>query len=158
MSTGASIRKCCRLLIYWINGHRWMWTMHWSCSVQRSLIQLFEGNWTLSNCNCCDTKRHHKTINDYKWLLCIFSYAITRLKQAPDDDLVLYLLQLVQALKYENFDEIEVRFSSLLPQLPISKSFVSQLFFCFVVNVYRKPTRESLLIAMSSNPLMAVNR
>lgn len=38
----------------------------------------------------------------------IFSYAITRLKQAPDDDLVLYLLQLVQALKYENFDDIEV--------------------------------------------------
>lgn len=36
------------------------------------------------------------------------SYAITRLKQAPDDDLVLYLLQLVQALKYENFDDIEV--------------------------------------------------
>lgn len=38
----------------------------------------------------------------------ISSYAITRLKQAPDDDLVLYLLQLVQALKYENFDDIEV--------------------------------------------------
>lgn len=36
------------------------------------------------------------------------SYAITRLKQAPDEDLVLYLLQLVQALKYENFDDIEV--------------------------------------------------
>lgn len=40
-------------------------------------------------------------------------YAITRLKQAPDDDLVLYLLQLVQALKYENFDEIEVMTESL---------------------------------------------
>lgn len=38
----------------------------------------------------------------------VYSYAITRLKQAPDDDLVLYLLQLVQALKYENFDDIEV--------------------------------------------------
>jgi phosphatidylinositol 3-kinase len=34
-----------------------------------------------------------------------FRYAITRLKQAPDDDLLLYLLQLVQALKYENFDD-----------------------------------------------------
>jgi phosphatidylinositol 3-kinase len=33
-------------------------------------------------------------------------YAITRLKQAPDEDLLLYLLQLVQALKYENFDDI----------------------------------------------------
>lgn len=34
-------------------------------------------------------------------------YAITRLKQAPDEDLMLYLLQLVQALKYENFDDIK---------------------------------------------------
>lgn len=34
-------------------------------------------------------------------------YAISRLKQAPDEDLMVYLLQLVQALKYENFDEIK---------------------------------------------------
>ncbi|XP_054160605.1 phosphatidylinositol 3-kinase catalytic subunit type 3-like [Oppia nitens] len=33
-------------------------------------------------------------------------YAVTRLHQAPDEELLLYLLQLVQALKYENFDEI----------------------------------------------------
>ncbi|XP_058833251.1 phosphatidylinositol 3-kinase catalytic subunit type 3 [Topomyia yanbarensis] len=33
-------------------------------------------------------------------------YAISRLDQAPDEDLLLYLLQLVQALKYEHFDEI----------------------------------------------------
>ncbi|XP_058804618.1 phosphatidylinositol 3-kinase catalytic subunit type 3 [Phymastichus coffea] len=31
-------------------------------------------------------------------------YAISRLNQAPDDDLMLYLLQLVQALKYEDFE------------------------------------------------------
>lgn len=42
-------------------------------------------------------------------------YAIVRLKQAPDDDLVLYLLQLVQALKYENFDDIEVISDNLSP-------------------------------------------
>ncbi|KAL5005430.1 hypothetical protein ScPMuIL_018886 [Solemya velum] len=33
-------------------------------------------------------------------------YAVTRLQQADDDDLLLYLLQLVQALRYEDFDEI----------------------------------------------------
>uniref|UniRef100_A0A8D8XPF3 Phosphatidylinositol 3-kinase catalytic subunit type 3 n=1 Tax=Cacopsylla melanoneura TaxID=428564 RepID=A0A8D8XPF3_9HEMI len=33
-------------------------------------------------------------------------YAVTRLQQASDEDLLLYLLQLVQALKYENFDDI----------------------------------------------------
>ncbi|XP_059062059.1 phosphatidylinositol 3-kinase catalytic subunit type 3 isoform X2 [Achroia grisella] len=34
-------------------------------------------------------------------------YAISRLKQAPDEDLLLYLLQLVQALKYEDYLEIQ---------------------------------------------------
>lgn len=33
-------------------------------------------------------------------------YAVARLQQASDEDLLLYLLQLVQALKYENFDDI----------------------------------------------------
>ncbi|CAF1247836.1 unnamed protein product [Adineta steineri] len=34
------------------------------------------------------------------------SYAVSRLRQAPDDDLLLYLLQLVQALRYERHDLI----------------------------------------------------
>ncbi len=33
-------------------------------------------------------------------------YAVARLKEAPDDDLVLYLLQLVQALKYEDLGAV----------------------------------------------------
>ncbi|KAJ9577732.1 hypothetical protein L9F63_005725, partial [Diploptera punctata] len=42
-------------------------------------------------------------------------YAVTRLKQAPDEDLLLYLLQLVQALKYENFTEIKESYNTLFP-------------------------------------------
>ncbi|XP_038078977.1 phosphatidylinositol 3-kinase catalytic subunit type 3-like [Patiria miniata] len=34
-------------------------------------------------------------------------YAVSRLKQADDEELLLYLLQLVQALKYENFEDIK---------------------------------------------------
>lgn len=34
------------------------------------------------------------------------SYAVSRLHQATDEDLLLYLLQLVQALKYENCDRV----------------------------------------------------
>ena len=33
-------------------------------------------------------------------------YAVSRLSHAPDEDLQLYLLQLVQALKYEDFEEV----------------------------------------------------
>ncbi|XP_078252184.1 phosphatidylinositol 3-kinase catalytic subunit type 3 [Rhinoraja longicauda] len=35
-------------------------------------------------------------------------YAVARLQQADDEDLLMYLLQLVQALKYENFNDIKV--------------------------------------------------
>ncbi|XP_049792140.1 phosphatidylinositol 3-kinase catalytic subunit type 3 isoform X1 [Schistocerca nitens] len=41
------------------------------------------------------------------------SYSVGRLQQAPDEDLLLYLLQLVQALKYENFDRITQTYSQL---------------------------------------------
>lgn len=40
-------------------------------------------------------------------------YAITRLKQACDEDLLLYLLQLVQALKYENFECIKAAYNRM---------------------------------------------
>ena len=33
-------------------------------------------------------------------------YAVNRLRQSPDSDLQLYLLQLVQALKYEPFEDV----------------------------------------------------
>lgn len=49
-------------------------------------------------------------------------YAITRLKQAQDDDLLLYLLQLVQALKYENFDDIFEAYRCMINEKDILKS------------------------------------
>lgn len=49
-------------------------------------------------------------------------YAITRLKQAQDDDLLLYLLQLVQALKYENFDDIFESYRRMMNEKDILKS------------------------------------
>lgn len=43
-------------------------------------------------------------------------YAISRLNQAPDDDLMLYLLQLVQALKYEDFEGIKAAYQAMLKE------------------------------------------
>lgn len=50
-------------------------------------------------------------------------YAITRLSQAHDDDLLLYLLQLVQALKYENFDDIAATRRAIMGETDVLKSF-----------------------------------
>ncbi|XP_068908914.1 phosphatidylinositol 3-kinase catalytic subunit type 3 isoform X2 [Tenebrio molitor] len=42
-------------------------------------------------------------------------YAISRLQQAPDEDILLYLLQLVQALKYENLQDIQKGYARISP-------------------------------------------
>ena len=49
-------------------------------------------------------------------------YAISRLQQAPDEDLMLYLLQLVQALKYEEFDMIKEGFAKMSPSQELNLS------------------------------------
>lgn len=49
-------------------------------------------------------------------------YAISRLAQAPDEDLLLYLLQLVQALKYENFTDIMESHKRVFPDRDIVRS------------------------------------
>lgn len=49
-------------------------------------------------------------------------YAIIRLAEAPDEDLLLYLLQLVQALKYENFADIMESYKRLFPDKDIVRS------------------------------------
>jgi len=54
-------------------------------------------------------------------------YAVTRLAQAQDDDLQLYLLQLVQALKYENFRDILLKVSQTQKPDLIVKSDAGQL-------------------------------
>lgn len=48
-------------------------------------------------------------------------YAIARLNQAPDDDLMLYLLQLVQALKYEDFESIKSAHQILMKEKETEK-------------------------------------
>ncbi|XP_046401340.1 phosphatidylinositol 3-kinase catalytic subunit type 3 [Ischnura elegans] len=53
-------------------------------------------------------------------------YSVTRLGQAPDEDLLLYLLQLVQALKYENFDEIQEGYRNLMSAKDISSHTIPQ--------------------------------
>lgn len=47
-------------------------------------------------------------------------YAVTRLRQACDEDLLLYLLQLVQALKYENSECVKSAFLKMKAEESVS--------------------------------------
>ncbi len=50
------------------------------------------------------------------------SYAVNQLKKADDDDLLLYLLQLVQALKFEHYNDKGVDNDSSLERFLINRS------------------------------------
>lgn len=51
-------------------------------------------------------------------------YAVARVQTAPSDDILMYLLQLVQALKHENFAEIRSGDDSAALQTSIMQSTV----------------------------------
>jgi phosphatidylinositol 3-kinase len=51
------------------------------------------------------------------------SYAVNQLKKADDDDLLLYLLQLVQALKFEHYNDKGMDNDSSLERFLISRSY-----------------------------------
>ncbi|KAG1457426.1 hypothetical protein G6F56_006606 [Rhizopus delemar] len=51
------------------------------------------------------------------------SYAVQQLKKADDDDLLLYLLQLVQALKFEHYNDKGVDNDSSLEKFLINRSY-----------------------------------
>lgn len=54
-------------------------------------------------------------------------YAVERLQQATDEDLLLYLLQLVQALKYENFEHITNSLKLMEDKYPVTDSLTESV-------------------------------
>uniref|UniRef100_I3ML98 Phosphatidylinositol 3-kinase catalytic subunit type 3 n=1 Tax=Ictidomys tridecemlineatus TaxID=43179 RepID=I3ML98_ICTTR len=78
-------------------------------------------------------------------------YAVARLRQADDEDLLMYLLQLVQALKYENFDDIK---NGLEPTKKDSQGSVSENLSNSGINSAEIDSTTTALIM--SNPLIPV--
>ncbi|XP_071110359.1 phosphatidylinositol 3-kinase catalytic subunit type 3-like [Haliotis cracherodii] len=84
-------------------------------------------------------------------------YAVTRLRQADDEDLLLYLLQLVQALKYENFDEIKEGMDTPPPQResapsPETPSSSSEKESRSMSTLSRASSHDSILDALGTSP------
>ncbi|KPM04142.1 phosphatidylinositol 3-kinase catalytic subunit type 3-like protein [Sarcoptes scabiei] len=86
-------------------------------------------------------------------------YAVGRLKEAADEELVLYLLQLVQALKYENFKDIKKSFEKELlayqqefAQTPTNKE---KKYFSESISSSDNPVPESMKIFASTPNLDA---
>ncbi|XP_050435673.1 phosphatidylinositol 3-kinase catalytic subunit type 3 [Adelges cooleyi] len=59
--------------------------------------------------------------------LSVRKYAVERLQQATDEDLLLYLLQLVQALKYENFEHISNSLKLMEDKYPVTDSLTESV-------------------------------
>lgn len=75
-------------------------------------------------------------------------YAISRLKQAPDEDLLLYLLQLVQALKYEDFMEIHDEYARVC-----GKEIVTSELECRDIRLMQSGHRGSQASLLSASVL-----
>ncbi|GAB1609342.1 phosphatidylinositol 3-kinase catalytic subunit type 3-like [Argonauta hians] len=74
-------------------------------------------------------------------------YAVSRLAQADDEDLLLYLLQLVQALKYENSEEIRKGFET-----SPARTDTSDMMEGTITERERSQSVDSFLDALSGTP------
>ncbi|XP_068108187.1 phosphatidylinositol 3-kinase catalytic subunit type 3 isoform X3 [Hyperolius riggenbachi] len=80
-------------------------------------------------------------------------YAVARLQQADDEDLLMYLLQLVQALKYENFEDIK---SGLEPTKRDSQGTMLETMMASGLNLTDVDSSQILSSALpSSSPAAA---
>lgn len=73
------------------------------------------------------------------------SYAVKRLAEAPDDDLLLYLLQLVQAIKYENFDNIKAGLSAMKKQYPMTSTIGNETSGLHTASPVESPSSPNLV-------------
>uniref|UniRef100_H2YNJ7 Phosphatidylinositol 3-kinase catalytic subunit type 3 n=1 Tax=Ciona savignyi TaxID=51511 RepID=H2YNJ7_CIOSA len=84
------------------------------------------------------------------------TYAVKILSQTTDENLVLYLLQLVQALKYENFDKIKddgLDLATFLIQRACRNSYLANYFYwCVVCLMHRFPCCLTLIYVAQHLP------
>ncbi|XP_030369536.1 phosphatidylinositol 3-kinase catalytic subunit type 3 isoform X2 [Scaptodrosophila lebanonensis] len=105
---------------FYLSTHKKALTKFLKCINWKLKDEVMQALWMLSNWAPMDVEDALELLSPAFTHPEVRKYAISRLAQAPDEDLLLYLLQLVQALKYENLHEIAQLYKCIFPDRDVS--------------------------------------
>lgn len=100
---------------FYLSTHKKALTKFLKCINWKLNDEVTQALWMLANWAPMDVEDALELLSPTFTHPEVRKYAISRLAQAPDEDLLLYLLQLVQALKYEDLRIIVQLHKAMLP-------------------------------------------
>ncbi|ALC42493.1 Pi3K59F [Drosophila busckii] len=101
---------------FYLSSHKKALTKFLKCINWKLNDEVNQALWMLANWAPMDVEDALELLSPTFTHAEVRKYAISRLAQAPDEDLLLYLLQLVQALKYEDLRNIVQLHKCLIPE------------------------------------------
>ncbi|XP_034102429.1 phosphatidylinositol 3-kinase catalytic subunit type 3 [Drosophila albomicans] len=101
---------------FYLSSHKKALTKFLKCINWNLNDEVTQALWMLANWAPMDVEDALELLSPSFTHAEVRKYAISRLAQAPDEDLLLYLLQLVQALKYEDFRNIVQLNKRIIPE------------------------------------------
>lgn len=101
---------------FYLSSHKKALTKFLKCINWRLNDEVTQALWMLANWAPMDVEDALELLSPTFTHPEVRKYAISRLAQAPDEDLLLYLLQLVQALKYEDLRNIVQLHKGIMPE------------------------------------------
>jgi len=101
---------------FYLSSHKKALTKFLKCINWKLNDEVTQALWMLANWAPMDVEDALELLSPTFTHADVRKYAISRLAQAPDEDLLLYLLQLVQALKYEDLRNIIQLHKCIIPE------------------------------------------
>ncbi|XP_017040720.1 phosphatidylinositol 3-kinase catalytic subunit type 3 [Drosophila ficusphila] len=109
---------------FYLSSHKKALTKFLKCINWKLEDEVTQALWMLANWAPMDVEDALELLSPTFTHPQVRKYAVSRLAQAPDEDLLLYLLQLVQALKYEDPRHIVHLHSCIFPERDVVRSIL----------------------------------
>lgn len=107
---------------FYLSSHKKALTKFLKCINWKLEDEVTQALWMLANWAPMDVEDALELLSPTFTHPQVRKYAVSRLAQAPDEDLLLYLLQLVQALKYEDPRHINHLHGCIFPDRDVVRS------------------------------------